>query len=219
MGATLARPDAEAVGFVRTQPFFRALDERAFDRLVRAAGLRVLDAGEDLFLQDDETDEFFVLISGTLELYRTTADGEEALIRIVGRAEAFSSGLTLSFGPNPFSARAVGSARVITGSRAALLALMRVQGAAAVDFASSMSSHIRQFADHIEELQVQPALQRLTHFLERTGIEPRQVDAGALPYKKVVIARAIGVAPETLSRLLGKLRHACPDARPLARAC
>lgn len=217
MGGLQARPDAETVSFVRRQPFFRALDERAFQGLLRGASLRVLDPGEDLFLQDEEADAFSVLVGGTLEFYRTTPDGEEALIRIVDRTEGVSAGLTVSFGRHPFSARAVGHARVLTGPRAALLALMREHGSAAVDFASAMSGHIRSFADHIEELQVQPAMQRLTHFLERTGVEPQRLEDGELPYKKVVIARAIGVAPETLSRLLGKLRLA--GAGRLAGAC
>jgi CRP/FNR family transcriptional regulator, dissimilatory nitrate respiration regulator len=202
-----AKADEQSRAFVRRLPFFRALDPAAFEQLIAACAVRVLAPAEDLFMQDEEGENFSVLLSGKLEIYRVSSDGEETLIRILDRGEAFSSGMTISFTRHPFCARAVGAARVLTGPRETVVRLMRENGAAAVDFAGSMSGNLRVFADHIEELRALPALDRLQAFLRRLGSSgATAADLSALPYKKIFIARAIGVTPETLSRLLAKMR-------------
>lgn len=215
-----AKPDDQTQAFVRRLPFFRALRAEAFQQLMTACALRVLAPGEDLFLQDDDGDAFSVLLDGKLEIYRVSSDGEETLIRILDRGEAFASGMTFSFNRHPFSARAVGQVRALSGPRDLATKMMREDGAAAVDFMSAISGNLSGFADHIEELRALPALDRLLSFLRRVGAPELDglgsPDLSALPYKKIFIARAIGVTPETLSRLLAKLRGSLSADRPPA---
>lgn len=214
-----AKPDEQTQAFVRRLPFFRALAPAAFQQLMSASAVRVLAPGEDLFMQDDDGEAFSVLLDGKLEIYRVSADGEETLIRILDRGEAFASGMTFSFARHPFSARAVGQARALCGPRDLATRMMREDGGAAVDFMSAISGNLSGFADHIEELRALPALDRLLSFLRRIGAaaaDGPNPDFSALPYKKIFIARAIGVTPETLSRLLAKLRGPTPSPRPPA---
>lgn len=211
-----AKPDDQTQAFVRRLPFFRALGPAAFQQLMQASAVRVLAPGEDLFLQDDDGEAFSVLLDGKLEVYRVSCDGEETLIRILDRGEAFASGMTFSFDRHPFSARAVGQVRALSGPRDLATRMMREDGGAAVDFMSAISGNLSGFADHIEELRALPALDRLLSFLRRIGApaaDGPSPDLTALPYKKIFIARAIGVTPETLSRLLAKLRGAAPPPR------
>lgn len=214
------RPDDQTLAFVRRLPFFRALAPKAFQQLMQASAVRVLAPGEDLFFQDDDGEAFSVLLDGKLEIYRVSADGEETLIRILDRGEAFASGMTFSFDRHPFSARAVGQVRALTGPRDLATRMMREDGGAAVDFMSAISGNLSGFADHIEELRALPALDRLLSFLRRIGAPGADggpsPDLSALPYKKIFIARAIGVTPETLSRLLAKLRGAAAPLQPPA---
>ncbi|WP_042695759.1 Crp/Fnr family transcriptional regulator, partial [Azospirillum sp. B506] len=70
----------------------------------------------------------------------------------------------------------------------------------------SLSVRLRHLVTQIEQLQVQPAPQRVAAFLMRvcpSGDGPAQFQ---LPFDKALIARRLGMQPETLSRALAKLR-------------
>ena len=71
---------------------------------------------------------------------------------------------------------------------------------------ASMSKHLHGFVVDVEQLKTSSATQRVVEFLLRLC----SVDEGSavvvLPYDKTLISRRLGMQPESLSRILAKLR-------------
>ncbi|HSK26127.1 MAG TPA: Crp/Fnr family transcriptional regulator [Jiangellales bacterium] len=87
---------------LRSAPLFRELDDEAAAAL-RASMMEVrLGRGEVLFHEGDTGDRVFVVIEGKVKLGRTSSDGRENLLAILGPGQMFGE-LSL-FDPGPRSA-------------------------------------------------------------------------------------------------------------------
>jgi CRP/FNR family transcriptional regulator, cyclic AMP receptor protein len=101
---------------LRRAPLFESLDEEE-TRALRAGVTDVeLARGERLFDEGDVGDRLFVVLDGKIKLTRTSADGRENLISLVGPGEMFGE-LSL-FDPRPRTM----SASAVTDVRMAALA-------------------------------------------------------------------------------------------------
>ena len=87
---------------LRRAPLFRELDDEAAAAL-RASMVEVkLARGEVLFREGDEGDRVYVVIAGKIKLGRTSPDGRENLLALLGPSQMFGE-LSL-FDPGPRSA-------------------------------------------------------------------------------------------------------------------
>ena len=87
---------------LRQAPLFSALDDEAADGPARLDVARPAARGEVLFHEGDEGDKLYVVTEGKVKLGRTSADGRENLLAILGPGQMFGE-LSL-FDPGPRSA-------------------------------------------------------------------------------------------------------------------
>jgi CRP-like cAMP-binding protein len=71
---------------------------------------------------------------------------------------------------------------------------------------ASISQHMHQLVQQVEQLKAQSGVQRVAEFLASLSIIERGRSAFALPYDKLLIARQLGLMPESLSRAFARLR-------------
>ncbi|MDX6236141.1 MAG: family transcriptional regulator, cyclic receptor protein, partial [Kribbellaceae bacterium] len=87
---------------LRQAPLFSQLDDEAADALAASMTENRLRRGQVLFHEGDSGDRLFVVIEGKVKLGRTSADGRENLIAVLGPGQMFGE-LSL-FDPGPRSA-------------------------------------------------------------------------------------------------------------------
>ena len=89
---------------IRRAPLFTALDDAAADALLANMTSRTLNRAEVLFREGDPGRSLFVIVEGKIKLGRTSSDGRENLLAILGPGEMFGE-LSL-FDPGPRNATA-----------------------------------------------------------------------------------------------------------------
>ncbi len=89
---------------LREAPLFSGLDDEAAEALSASMVEHRLMRGEVLFREGDEGDQLYVMTDGKVKLGRTSADGRENLLAILGPGQMFGE-LSL-FDPGPRSATA-----------------------------------------------------------------------------------------------------------------
>lgn len=193
---------------IRSVPLFQTLTERALDALVASSTLRGVPRGTTLFLQDEPADRFFVLLDGWVKLYRLTRDGGEAVVHVIAPGESFAEAAMFANGRFPVCGEAVSDARVMTLTAAGFARCLREDDAVAFAMLGSLSLRLRHLVTQIEQLQVQPTPQRVASFLLRFCPEGGGRASFTLPFDKALVARRLGMQPETLSRALARLRAA-----------
>lgn len=203
----ISENNAQIRDFVRRVPLFADLSNDRFDEL--AHGIRGIsfDRGSVVFNQDEPASRFFVVVEGWIKVYRTTARGEEAVIGIFTRGQSFAEIAALAGDNYPAHAEAVTEARLAAIPIERVVTLIARQPDAALVMLASISRHVRQLVDEIEQIKGLTGIQRVAEFL----IEQSPVSTGActvrLPYEKTLIASKLGMKAESLSRVFQRLRR------------
>jgi len=157
--------------------------------------------GDTLFLEGTPGEGVFILASGEVQLVKTSEEGKEIVIRTVERGEIFAEAVLFEKESYPVTARALAAGTVYLIPRRVFLHLFEDEGFR-TDFMAGTMQRLRYLTDRILELSTANAEARLFAFLhDRYGDR----HSYTLALSKKDIAAAIGVTPETLSRLIVRL--------------
>lgn len=181
---------------------FRDLAEESLARLSEGSRRLEIARGEHLFFEGDEGRDLFVLAEGGVRLYKLSADGQETTVKLVNPFEAFAEFALFGGGGYPVSAIAVKYSVVHAFPGSTFQALLEDR-AFRREFISTLIGRLRYLSQRIHYITAYDVEQRFFRFLyEQCGpVEKCKVE---MPKKE--IAATIGTIPETLSRLILRLR-------------
>jgi CRP-like cAMP-binding protein len=191
---------------VRSAPLFQRLGEKTLAAMLAGSSPRQVARGAILFLQDEPADRFYLVLEGWVKLSRITPGGIESVINVVAPGETFAEAAMFASAKFPVTAEAATDGRVIPITRAAFTRALESDPGAVMAMLASLSMRLRFHVHQIEQLQVQSTAQRVGAFLLRFCPAGPGNATFELPFDKSLIARRLGMKPETFSRALGKLR-------------
>ena len=99
---------------VKKTPLFAALDDETAMRLADSMTPMRLARGESVFEEGDPGDSLYVIVTGKMKLARTSGDGRESLLSVLGPGEMFGELSLLDPGARLTSARAVAEAELMS---------------------------------------------------------------------------------------------------------
>lgn len=192
---------------VQAQPLFSGLPPDLLERMIGTAVPRRYDKGRTLFQRGDPADFFYIVLDGWVKIFRTTADGGEAVLGVFSRGDMFAEAAAFLGSGYPADAQVVDEATLLAIDSKRFVAELHAAPDIALNILASMSRHLHRLVHEVECLKTRSAGQRLVEFLlRRCGADDGAVVL-SLPYDKNLIAARLGIKPESLSRLLNKLRE------------
>ena len=193
----------EILDAVRNNDLLGGLSPESLAKFVQEKRVRALSKGAMLFREGQEGAAIYVLASGSLRLFRTDAEGREAVIHIVRPGELFAETILFETGSYPVSAEARDDSEVIEVGVSRVHELL-TDGAFRRDFLATIMRKLRFLARQVYVLSSCDVRERLLRFLaERYG----RRTAYRIELSKKEVAAAIATTPETLSRLLGRMER------------
>ena len=171
---------------------------------LRTAGsIKNMSHGELLFTEGEPGNYFYLLIDGGIRLFKTSTAGQEVDIRLVKPGEIFAEVIIFERDIYPVSAIAVMPSIVFAVNRMVFNDLL-TDKSFRKKFIINLMHKQRYLAERIMYMMSYDVEERFFRFLlDRYGrFEEVQID---LPKKD--IAAAIGTIPETLSRLITRLKN------------
>ncbi len=211
--------DAADLTRVRDVPMFRHMEAAVAAAVLSGAVPKRWDRGCNVMLQGEPADAFYVILEGWVKLYRLLPDGDEAVVSVMTAGESFAEAVMFMGGRFPVAADTVTEARLLRIEGSTLRAAMKADGRVAVALLASVAHHTETLSEQVELIKALAAPQRVADFLvgnaRRTlGADVRGRVALKLPYDKALIARRLGMTPESFSRALATLRdHGVKVAR------
>jgi CRP-like cAMP-binding protein len=191
---------------VRSTPLFGAMPQEVAQSIIGNQAVRNYDKGVTLFQQSEPASAFFVVLDGWVKLYRMTPDGTEAVVGVFRRGETFAEAAMFLGGRYPVNAEVVVPSRLLRVDGAMLVKRIREQPDLALSMLASASYHLKALVEHIEQIKILSAPQRIADFLVRLCPVREGGCTIELPYEKALIASRLGMKPESFSRGLAKLR-------------
>ena len=191
---------------VKRASLFSGLGDNVLRSIVGNEPPRTYPKGNLIFQQGDEADHFYVVLEGWVKLFRQMPSGEEAILHISGEGETFAEAAMFGGHKYPATAEVVADARLLSINANRFETMLGQEPEMAMSMLASTSVHLRQMVTEIEQIKGRNSSQRVAFFLLRMCPKDAVSAVVTLPYEKSLIASRLSIQPESLSRILNKLR-------------
>lgn len=202
-------PAPELRAVILRHPLFQHLDPSVQERLLAATRELHYSAEAQLIRQGQEASHFFLVLGGRVKLYRISPDGQEKVVEIIHPGQTFAEAVMfLQHNVFPVCAEALEPVHLVSVPNAPMLQALSENPRACMHLLGHLSVRLHQRLGELETLTLQNATQRfalyLVQQLENRAVERAEID---LQLPKRLIAARLSMQPETLSRIIGKLRE------------
>ena len=157
-------PASSKLSVLREHPIFCDLEPDAFDQLSRYAKRSTLKRGASIFSKGDPGNSLFAVISGTVKISISSADGRSAIFNLIGPGEIFGEIALLDGLARTADASANTNCELFVIDRREFLPFVRSQPALAMRFIELLCTRLRWTSYQVEQVILQnlagPARQR-----------------------------------------------------------
>jgi CRP-like cAMP-binding protein len=170
-----------------------------------AANGKIISVQKDLFIfnEGDEGKTFYIVSAGSIKLVKNSFDGKEVLVRLVNQFETFGEVILFEKKEYPVTAIAVENSELFAIRKEEFLHLLD-DSEFRNEFCSMLMRRMRYLAERVLYISAFDVEERFFRFLiERFGRSYEYT----ITIPKKDIAAAIGTIPETMSRLILKLKQ------------
>lgn len=129
---------------VRRAPLFSALDEASARELLSLMTPLHMERGDVLFREGDEGDQLYVITEGKIKLGRSSIDGRENLISVLGPGELLGELSLFDRGPRTATATAIAEAQLVALGHEQLHGLITASPRVAMTLMSALATRLRR---------------------------------------------------------------------------
>jgi CRP-like cAMP-binding protein len=190
------------------QPLFRILGEQDLTRLAKATSEYRLSRNEMVLQKGHQSEGLHVVIAGQVKLYLPSMVGSEKVVRMASPGDTFGEEGVFLNKVCPMAAQAVKDSILLLLDKQALLDTMARNVMLSSALMTHMCSRLCELVENLETCVQRSSAERVVHYLVQMapgeGENVENVDI-LLDLNKQTIASQLNLAPETFSRVLGRL--------------
>jgi CRP/FNR family transcriptional regulator, dissimilatory nitrate respiration regulator len=190
---------------IAATPLFNGLSESQLQEICAIAVDRFYEKENTIFMEGDDGDGFYIVVSGKVKIYKVSLDGKEQILHIYGPGHPFGEVPVFSGQKFPANALCLTQSHLLFLPRIAFIDLITSHPSLALNMLAVLSMRLREFTIQIENLSLKEVPGRLATYLLYLSTEQEQPRKVHLPISKGQLASLLGTIPETLSRILTKM--------------
>jgi len=188
-------------------PFFRNLSSTTIDELFRLSNLKSYKKGSLLFLEGEPATRIYVVISGWVKIYKSTADGNETVEQMLSSGNLVIESSIFNNDKHFSSAQISNEAKLLSFPASIYRNLLQKDLALALNSLKYLSQTSRTYLNQIDNNRLKSSKERVGWFLLKQFIEQKNPNTILLPYEKTIIASLLDMKPETFSRSLKSFKN------------
>ena len=189
---------------------FSGIAEADLEILARMAVKKTFPRQATIFWEGKEAQGFYLLITGQIKLVKSSPEGKEYIIRLVGPGETFAEAAVFGEIPYPATAIALEDCHTLFFPKGPFLQHLAASPALARNMLATLSRLMFHLTKQLEDLSLKEVSARLARYiLERCHHTHGKIAAGLdceLPTTKTQLAAYLGTISETLSRTLSRFK-------------
>lgn len=196
----------EALDALRRVLFLRDAEENLLMDLLRRA--RTVDAGrgEVLFLRGEPRHGLYVVLSGAIRLYNSSATGREQVIGVERSGSVIGELPLFDGGNQPYSAEAMMPSRLLFIPREHFLAVLHAHPELMRAALRALAIRVRRLLHLVEDLSLHEVPERIARYL--LSLEKERGACFNLDYTHAELAAQLGTVREVVTRTLNRFRKA-----------
>ncbi len=201
--------DDAVLAQLRSVPLFNGLSMQDLTELLASATVERFEANRVLFRPGEVPGRLFVVLDGHVEVVAPTNDDQQPrIVEIVGPGTVLGDADVLGGSPTRFGAMVLGQAVLVSMPAEPFVARLHDRFDLVLRMMGSLSFRLRTLVRQVAELKLKSTAQRLGGFLLSLTQGREGEVTVRFPYDKRLVAEALGMKPESLSRALARLRAA-----------
>jgi len=185
-------------------PLFSNLTQAQLDTIEQNSAVLKVDKGQVIFLEGAEAKGLYILLAGQVKIYKSSPEGKEQILHMLGPGEPFAEVPMFQGGVFPANSMATQPSTVLYTEKAVLVRLMERDAGLAMAMLAALSQRLRQMASMIGQLTLREVPARLAAYLLLQS-EEKQSRTFVLDMSKGHLAGFLGATREALSRALARL--------------
>jgi CRP/FNR family transcriptional regulator len=188
---------------LRNTDFFHGIGDKHLSSLAGISIPKKIGKKQTLFLEGQRGHAVYLLVYGTIQLYKSASDGRDIVIRVIGQGEMFAEVVLFEQENYPVTAVALEESLILMLPRRQVHCLLTEEKFRNA-FISMLMRKQRHLTERILNLTLHDAEERFFLFLREQYGPREEYD---IPLSKKDIAGAIWTNPETFSRLIQRLKQ------------
>ncbi len=198
------------INTLREIPMFSELSEEQLGELTSESSKVAVKKHQLLFMEREQYRGFYILLEGSVKVFKLSKDGRETIIHLVKPMQAFADIPLFEGTAYPVSAEALEDSILLFFNAANFISLLERNPKISFRMLAGFAKRMKALTQKIEELSSKEVTSRLARYLVQ---EVKAAGTGKLPEPFIkltasrnAIAGYLGTITETLSRALKKLQ-------------
>lgn len=198
----------EALAKIKKHPLFLHLDSQWQAQVLASVREFHYPSEAQIIQQGQSAAYFYFVLSGRVKLYRISSDGQEKVVEVIHPNQTFAEAVMfMQRSEYPVYAESLEAVHLLSIPNALMLQALASNPQACLQLLGHFSMRLHLRLGEIEMLTLQNATQRFALYLiqqiENRALDDVHID---LMLPKQLIASRLSMKPETLSRIIAKLR-------------
>ena len=185
---------------------FGGLSEEYIAEIEKIAVDKNYNKGDVIFYDGDEGEGFYLVVAGSVSVYKLSPEGKEQILHIVKEGDTIGAVPVFSGKSFPANARAISKSHLLFFDRKKFIQLIANKPSLTMNILALLSTRLREFTIQVENLSLKEIPGRLAAYLLYLAQEQGNKDLIKLNISKVQLANLLGTRPESLSRALGNMK-------------
>lgn len=190
---------------IRSNPYFASLRASEWEEVRSLFREKSLSPGEVLFMEADPSHGIYFVKQGRVKVFKTSPEGKEQVLRIMGSGESFNDVPAFDEGPSPASAQAMEPSVVCLLRTADIIEALRRYPALALGVIRVFAARLRHMTTLVEDLSFRHVTSRLAKVLL---MQVEEAGKGrSLHLTQQDLASMVGTAREVVVRSLRAMEN------------
>ncbi len=189
---------------------FSELTEKQLSELTSESSHAAVKKHELLFMEGEQYRGFYILLGGSVKVFKLSKDGRETVIHLVRPGQAFADIPLFEGTAYPVSAEALEDSVLLFFNASNFIGLLERNPKISFQMLAGFAKRMKTLTQKIEELSSKEVTSRLARYLIQEirsgGTEKLPEPFVKLTVSRNAIAGYLGTITETLSRALKKLQ-------------
>ncbi len=201
---------AISFGILKNLPLFSELTHNQFNQIVSISKIIHYKKNEIIFREGDSYKGFYILLNGSIKIYKISYEGKESILHLIKPSESFGDVPLFEGGSYPVTSQTIVASSLVFFPAISFKKLIRNNPTICFNMLVGFAKKMRRLTQKVEDLSTKEVSNRLARFLleeiKKSGTENQPEPHIKITISKKNISSFIGTIPDTLSRILKKLQ-------------